>query len=283
MKSFVREKRIVAGDYMEVSLYIRTEEQEKACKNTRKRKKYLTRPSNKNWNDKKSKKYAKLLIYANFKKDDYYLTLTYNDEHLPNDLEQVKKHQENFLRKVKRLYKKQGKELKYMWFTSYQFNEEGEQVKRIHHHVLLNGVVDRTEIEECWSRGKGKNKKQLGRTNCKRIQPSKTNELNELANYLTNQEKYEQGRWKKGEKRWSASKNLIKPYETKNDNKYSQRKLAEIAKAGDEDYLLKHYEKYRIIGEMKVKYIEKSGWYINVELIKKEMSINDYIGDVKRL
>lgn len=271
MKSFVREKRTVAGNYMEIDLYVRTEEQERACRMPRKRKNYISRPSQNNWNDKKSRRYAKLLIYANFRKDDYYLTLTYDNEHLPDTPDQAKKDQDNYLRKLKRLYEKQDQELKYMWFTSYQFDDDTGYLKRIHHHVLINGTVDRDLIEDCWSKGRGKSKEKIGRTDCRRIQPGKMNELEELANYLTDQEKHENGRWKKGQKRWSSSKNLVKPYETKNDYKWSQRKLAEIGRLGDEESILaKLPGNYRVIGDLKAKYTEETGWYVKLVVMKME-------------
>ena len=78
MRSFVREKRVYAGEeYMEVSLFTRTVEQERYCKSARRSKrKNVSRPVQNNLNDRNSKRYAKLLIYANFGKNDYYLTFT---------------------------------------------------------------------------------------------------------------------------------------------------------------------------------------------------------------
>ena len=126
-------------------------------------------------------------------------------------------------------------------------------------------------IEDCWSKGRGKSKEKIGRTDCRRIQPGKMNELEELANYLTDQEKHENGRWKKGQKRWSSSKNLIKPYETKNDYKWSQRKLAEIGRLGDEESILaKLPGNYKVLGEMKSKYTEETGWYVKLVVMKME-------------
>lgn len=88
---------------------------------------------------------------------------------------------------------------------------------------------------------------------------------------MTDQEKHENGRWKKGQKRWSSSKNLVKPYETKNDYKWSQRKLAEIGRLGDEESILdKLPGSYRVIGEMKSKYTEETGWYVKLVVMKLE-------------
>lgn len=271
MKSFVREKRIVAGPYQEVNLYTRTETQELSCKKSRKRKQYLTQPNQKNWNDKKSKNYAKLLIHANFSKNDYYLTFTYSDKFLPNNPEAAKKHQENTIRKLKRIYIKAGIELKYMWFTSYQMDQENEYIKRIHHHVLVNNGIARDEVEGCWSSGRGKKKEKLGRTESKLIQPDSKG-INDLALYLTNQEKWENHRWKKGMKRWSSSQNLIKPYETKNDSKWSQKKLEQLAMSADggEQLLIDKFPNHRLIKDIEIRYFDDIGWHIHAELIEIE-------------
>lgn len=268
MKSFVREKRTHAGSYMEVDLFTRTVEQETSCKKARGRRNNLTRPAQSNLNDKNSKRYAKLLIYSNFSKGDYYLTLTYSDEYLPKTPKEAKKHQDNTVRKWKRLYKKNGKELKYIWFTSYQFDDDSGYLKRIHHHVLVNELGSRDEVEACWSVGRGKKKEQLGRTKAELIQLSKINGIHDLAAYLTNQEKWEKGRWKKGIKRWSCSQNLKRPYETKNDYKWSQKKLHTLATNPDsgEAMILEKFPDHRIIGEIKVRYFDKTGWTIHAEL-----------------
>lgn len=270
-RSFVREKRTVAGSYMEVDLYTRTWQQEMKCKEPRGRRRRLTRPAQRNWNDKKSKKYAKLLIYTNFGENDYYLTLTYDSKHLPKTPAEAKRQQDNVLKKLKRLYQKHGVEMKYMWFTEYQFDEDEGFIKRIHHHVIINSGVSRDEVERCWSKGRGKSFEMLGRTQARLIQPNESG-LEELANYVTSQEKHENGRWKKGQRRWSSSQNLEKPYETKNDYKWSNRKLEMVGKSTDagEELFLERFPEYRVLGEIRAQYVEKSGWHIHVAFIKNQ-------------
>ncbi|WP_373781962.1 rolling circle replication-associated protein [Jeotgalibaca porci] len=272
-KSFVREKRVYAGEeFMEVSLFTRTVEQEKYAKGLkggRKRKQKVSRPAQNNLNEKNSKRYAKLLIHANFFKDDYYLTFTYDEKHLPGTPAEAKKHQENTLKKLQRLYKKNGIEMKYMWFTSYQYNDDTGFIKRIHHHILLNSGVDRDEVEDCWTTGRGKKKEPMGRTQARRVQPG-ANGIDELINYLTGQEKWENRQWKKGQKRYSANQNLIKPYETKNDYEWSLRKLEGIGRSDDagEEQILKRFPGYRIVNDPKPKYYDDLGWYVQYELMK---------------
>ncbi len=272
MRSFVREKTIHAGDYKELSLFVRTSEQEKANRRSRKRKKKVSRPAQRNLNDKNSKQYAKWLMYSNFTEKDYYLTLTYKSKYLPATPDDAKRVIDNFLSKLRRLYKKTNEELKYMWFTEFQYDDDTGYVKRLHHHVVINRGPSRDAIEDCWSIGRGKKKEKLGRTHADLIQMSESGGIHDLAMYLTSQEKYRNGRWKKGQKRWSSSKNLVKPYETKNDYKYSLRKFEKIATSTDagEEILLKNYPEYQVIGEIKVRHFEDSGWHITVELLRHD-------------
>lgn len=272
MRSFVREKVTHAGNYKELSIFVRTSEQEKANRRSRKRKKKISRPAQRNLNDKNSKQYAKWLLYANFNEKDYYLTLTYKSKFLPATPDDAKRVIDNFLSKLRRLYKKTNEELKYMWFTEFQYDDDTGYVKRLHHHLVINRGPSRDAIEDCWSIGRGKKKEKLGRTHADLIQFSESGGIHDLAMYLTSQEKYKNGRWKKGQKRWSSSKNLIKPYSTKNDHKYSLRKFEKIATATDagEEILLKNYPDYQVIGDIKIRHFEDSGWHITVELLKRD-------------
>lgn len=268
-KSFVREKRIEAGPLVEITLFQRTIVQELRCKEPRKRRKPISRPAQMNWNDQRSKKYAKYLIYANFCKGDYYLTFTYHTDHLPKTPDDAKKDQENYLRKMKRRYKKANIEFKYMWFTSFQFDDDTGYIKRIHHHVLINAGIGRDEAEQCWSKGSGKKREYLGRTQARIIQPG-MNGLEDLAVYLTAQEKWENRQWKKGQKRWSSSKNLVKPFETKNDHKWSKRKLERVGRDENEreEIILKMFPNHILIGDIVSREYDDSGWHVQATLLK---------------
>lgn len=95
------------------------------------------------WNAKKAEKKLYRTIYSNFQRNDLYITLTYATE---PTYEQAKKNISNFIRRLKRRYKKLGKELKYIYTTEYR-------MKRIHHHLLCSRGLTRKEIEEVWSLG----------------------------------------------------------------------------------------------------------------------------------
>ena len=270
-RSFVREKRVEAGPYKNVTIYARTMEQEKKCKEGRARKKPISRPAQVSWNNRKSRKYAGWLIYENFGKGDYYLTFTYSNEQLPRTPEDAMKHQTNTLKKLSRLYKSQNMDFKYIWFSEYQFDDDNGYIKRIHHHAIVNAGPSRDDIEAAWSIGRGKNKKSLGRTQARLIQPG-VNGLQELIDYLTNQKKWENKQWKKSKKRWSRSRNLKKPAMSINDHKWSFRKLEMLGLStdGGEGSLLERFPQHRLLEPPRIEYNEDSGWYIEVELIKWE-------------
>lgn len=270
-RSFVREKRIEAGPYKCVTIYSRTAEQEKKCREGRERRKPISRPAQISWNNRASRKYAGWLIYENFVKGDYYLTFTYTDEHLPQTPDEAMKHQTNTLKKLSRLYKKQGFEFKYIWFSEYQFDDDSGYIKRIHHHAVVNAGPSRDDVEACWSVGRGKKKESLGRTQARLIQPG-VNGLQELIEYLTNQKKWENKKWKKSKKRWSRSRNLKKPTRSINDHKWSFRKIEQLGRSNDagEAMILEKFPQYRILETPRIEYNEDSGWYVEVELIKWE-------------
>lgn len=268
-KSFVRTRTITAGDYKEVSLFVRTSEQERKNKESGRKKKKVSRPVQKNLNDRNSKRYAKLLIYANFFPYDYYMHYSYKDKFLPETPRDAKRQVRNYLEKLRRLYASQGFELKYMWFTSYVFDDDLGYITRIHHHAIISRGPSRDDVEECWSVGGGKNKEKIGKTEADLIQPT-SDGINDMAAYLTSQEKWESYRAKEGEKKWSSSQNLEKPYQTKNDYEFSQRHLEEMGKDNSIaiEELKKKYPDYQVIGKVVSFYNEKSGWYLQVELLK---------------
>lgn len=137
-----------------------------------------------------AKKLARLLN-ANFYPGDWHCTLTYEGKE-PETAE-AKKELENFIRRMKREYEKQGLEFK--WIAVTEFHH-----KRIHHHIVMS-YIDERVIARQWKRGHV-NFKGLGRNRNYR----------KLAEYLvkeTSKTMSEPG--SEIRKRWSASRNLVRP------------------------------------------------------------------------
>lgn len=82
-------------------------------------------------NDRNAMLRYSILANANFKEGDYFLTLTFKKSLLPATKEECKAIWKKYRRKLRAFYKKQGKELKYI----YVFEYEGV---RPHFHILIN-------------------------------------------------------------------------------------------------------------------------------------------------
>ena len=95
------------------------------------------------YNSKTAEKKLSRLLNANFYPGDWHCTLTY--EGIEPEIGEAKKELENFIRRMKREYEKQGLELK--WIAVTEFHH-----KRIHHHIVMS-YIDERVIARQWKRG----------------------------------------------------------------------------------------------------------------------------------
>ena len=86
----------------------------------------------------------RMLIDNNFVEDDYYLTLTFRKQADPDE---CKKAIQKFVRDLRKQYKKQSKELKYIYFA--------EEKGHIHFHMLVNRSIELTTnmMRKLWPYG----------------------------------------------------------------------------------------------------------------------------------
>ncbi|WP_127059072.1 rolling circle replication-associated protein [Veillonella ratti] len=143
-------------------------------------------------NEKMAESELRMTIDNNFKSNDYYLTLTYKEQ---PTWEQAKKDIRNFIRRLQRVYKKLGQELKYIYVA------EGK--RRIHFHLLINRAVDlfTEDLTKLWP--KGIHKLVLYR--------GQAEDAIRLASYFVKEKRacyYEKNEVFK--RRYTSSKNLIK-------------------------------------------------------------------------
>jgi len=181
---FTRERIYVTGDRMEVSVYPVFQKpgmRRAKCKPTSEIQQAL--------NEKNSINEAIRTAEANFFPGDYALDLTYEAE--PADLEDAQRELCNFVKRLRRLYKAAGVELKYMKRT-----ESGKKSGRWHHHLYITGGVDRNDVEELWGRG---------RCNTRRLQFGKDG-IEGLTAYIAGQ-----GKARETYRRWSCSRNCVRP------------------------------------------------------------------------
>lgn len=202
-----------------------------------------------NLNDKNSRRYLNQLIKANFFQGDYRVDLTYADENMPESEEEADKLVGNYLKKIKRMRNKLHLEpLRYIWI-----NETGQN-GRIHHHLIVNGGLDRETMEAMWSFRKRKGEKEPRKIGYTRVEPLhfSRNGIEGLVVYITKetfrQEEETEGqltfgdiyegkvlsmsdllvKQPQGKKRWKQSQNLIKPYERTRDNAYSRKQILKL-------------------------------------------------------
>ncbi len=235
LRSLYREKRFKCGEYLEVDIFPVFEYQ-----HSRGKKKKPTSDVQKRLNQINAERKLIRLLNTNFTSRDIRFDLTYNADHLPESPEDAQREMQNFLRRVKRFRKKQGlPELKYVAVT-----EVGKRTGRIHHHIIMSGGVDVSDLSALWGRGY---------TTVKPLMFDDTGIVG-IAKYFVKEPVLG--------KRWCASKNLSKPIESQRDGRISKRKLREVCERKGEDGGLfeKLYPGYSV-ADIKPFYNDVNGGY----------------------
>lgn len=169
-----------------------------------------SKEARKNLNNKNAQKSFIRKINTNFKDGDYFITYSYSKEHLPKDHIQAKKDMQNLIRRLKRLAKKENKELKYIYITEHS---EGKKGIRCHHHMIMNSVLSMDIVESAWKLGRRNNIRKLSTDNLW---------LTGLATYLAKDPR--------GKKRWCSSKNLKEPKIRKNLSKFTKKRINNMSR-----------------------------------------------------
>lgn len=188
-------KEIKAGDQFEIEIYPQFRSMDEVPPEGRTIKKDNDK-AQKNLNDKNARKYVERLINENFGDDDIWMTLTYDDEHLPpdGDINAAIKNMQNYIRRVNYQRKKRGLDsAKYVYVTAY--NPDAEI--RWHHHIVMDGKMDMDTVEACW--------KQSSRNEVRRLKKDE-NGLSGMANYIVSEKNRVPS-----EKRWNSSQGLRDP------------------------------------------------------------------------
>lgn len=85
-------------------------------------------------------------LEASLHEDTAFVTLTYDDDHIPPDGLISKAHLSSWLKRVRaRLHPRRVR--------FYACGEYGEATRRPHYHALLFGVSDHPSLQECWTDG----------------------------------------------------------------------------------------------------------------------------------
>lgn len=265
--TFIREKKIYCGDsFLEVGIYPFTKKQSEVSRGKREKRKKVSAPKQKNLNDKNARRYLIQLLNSNFTEEDIHVTCTYKMGEHPDTVEASEIEARNFIRRVNYLRKKKNiGPIKYILVTELTYKDE--VLTRVHHHIVMNGGLERDEVETLWRRKRQKGQKKgekIGRINADRLQPDE-NGLAALASYLTKEPNRK--------KRWSSSQNLVRPIQAPpNDSKYSKKQVERIAQGMvDDAYWKKKYPGWSITDKdygIQVSYNDLTGYYIYLRLRK---------------
>ena len=205
----IRVKTYETGNYMEKEMF-NLSPHKKPLGRARKVKE--STPAQKNLNDKKSKSQFRRILHENFTKGDLALTLTFDDEHLPETEKDALRLISNFIRAIKRLWAKAdpGKDFKYVYVFSDISGDGSGEVVRKHFHMIISGGLTREAIEDKWK---------YGYANADRLRFTETG-IEKLANYMINQAC--------GKRRWKGSNNLVKPEPVVSDRAVSRADIEKI-------------------------------------------------------
>ena len=157
------------------------------------------------------------LVEANFTDEDLSIGLDYaGKEPTP---ERVDRDLKTFFEKVRRRRRKNGlPDLKYIAaIGGDEMPSAGYSGKRPHVHVIMNGGIERDELEQMWGHG---------RANTHRLQP-RDEGLGGISVYFTKQ--MQDRPPKKGVKRYRTSRNLKQPIRRARDAKMTNSRVKRIA------------------------------------------------------
>lgn len=221
---------------------------------SRARKALASSEKQKRQNAKNTRKKIVRLLNANFTKEDIWVTLTYDNEHLPKDMKTARRFLRNYLRRLAAWMKRKGcGEFKYLYVTE---RIEDERAVRIHHHVVTN-FPNRDVAESLWGGG--------GRTQARRLQPDDSG-LEGLGRYIS------KSRSVKYEKTWAASRNLKQPKITVSDTAISRRRARNMV--FNRDDAIAYFEKqncgYKVIDLTPYVSEITSGVYIYVKMRRRD-------------
>ena len=174
----------------------------------------------------------------------------------------------NFIKRINRARKKKDlPKMKYMGVI------EGKNTDKLHFHLLLDNLLNRDEIDDLWTKGRGKNKKSIGFTNIEKIKTQYgIDGVIVKANYLTKEFKLEN---QKGKRKWFASRNLKKPVVERAQNwKYTDSKIARLLES---EQLESQLEKDNPGWEL-IEFPRKNPETQKDELVKLDIRENEYLG-----
>lgn len=167
----------------------------------RQRKYQTSTPKQRILNNKRAVRYLEALVHSNFGEGDLHISLSYSEENKPEDEKTAKRLFGNFIGRINYRRKKLGLG-NAKWVSVIETGKNG----RIHHHVIMDGGLDRDTVEKIWG---------YGFANTRRLQPDSKTGLLKLVHYIA--KTFKDDDKPKNKRKWDSSQNLVKPWDTVND------------------------------------------------------------------
>lgn len=188
---------IVAGPLVVEAVY--PAPHPKDGRSVRQGKKELSSEAQQRMNLKYAYQKLELLIAANFGERDLFATLTYDNEHLPENRKESLEKIKAFLKRLRAARKKEKQDLRYIYVTEHKHRHESFYMDgRWHHHILINATgEDYDLIRQLWGQGN---------VEFRSIRVDQEKNFESLARYFCKEQ-----RDAPGLRLWSGSRNLRKP------------------------------------------------------------------------
>lgn len=149
----------------------------------------------------------RLILCANFERGDLWITLSYDDEHLPANRKEAKARVQTFIDRMRAARRRIGEELRYIYNIE-EIMEDGS--RRLHHHMVMNAGTARNDFElirSLWTFGSNIEIRKLGEHEIF------SDDFLELAKYICKERDPEAKVYNVGDKCWIGSRNLERPKE----------------------------------------------------------------------
>ena len=138
------------------------------------------------------------LIALNFPEGFWWVTLTYDNDHLPEDRAGAQKRIRAYLRKLRTVWTRRGAKLLYIYVIQ-EVQTDGSL--RLHHHLILNRCdgADFDSIRSLWDGGD---------VRCEYL--TGDDDITDKAIYMTHEPR-DHGKARKGEQTWTPCRGLQRP------------------------------------------------------------------------
>lgn len=147
----------------------------------------------------------RLLLCANVSRGDLWVTLTYDDAHLPPTRKAAAKIMATFIDRMRAARRRDGEEILYFYVTE-ELQDDGS--RRLHHHMVLRAGAARRDYElirSLWSWGDNIEIMPLGE------HALYSDDFLELAQYMCKERNPDVKTYNVGAKCWVSSRNLERP------------------------------------------------------------------------